>query len=210
MIKMKVGNYYFSKKAGVLQCVSEKSGKFFVANKDYGYHVTFNGEGSRSFYEYDILYECYENGEPVESFSLSADEFCNQLKDFSKNLNDLSEAIKNSEDKNNFPPKISKETQINQLLSGFDFDKVHKVMKNLGWTWHDSVEEDGVPNHAELVIAAQRYLSDVYDSMGYCSENSASSRGFCVHAKKYDDGEILLELKFVVESMNWSSENLVY
>lgn len=156
------------------------------------------------------MYECYENGEPVESFSLSADEFCNQLKDFSKNLNALSEAIKNSEDKNNCPPKISKEKQINQLLSGFDFDKVHKVMKHLGWTWHDSVEEDGVPNHAELVIAAQRYLSNVYDSMVYCSENSVSSRGFCVHAKKYDDGEILLELKFVVESMNWSSENLVY
>ena len=111
---------------------------------------------------------------------------------------------------NSYYPKISKEKQINQLLSGFDFDKVHKIMKHLGWTWHDSVEEDGVPNHAELVITAQRHLSHVYDSMGYCSENSTSSRGFCAHAKKYDDGEISLELKFVVESMNWSSENLVY
>lgn len=111
---------------------------------------------------------------------------------------------------NSYYPKIPKQTQINQLLSGFDFDKVHKVMKNLGWTWCDSVEEDGVPNHAELVIAAQRHLSHVYDSMVYCSENSVSSGGFCVHAKKYDDGEISLELKFVVESMNWSSENLVY
>ena len=111
---------------------------------------------------------------------------------------------------NNYYPKISKEKQINQLLSGFDFDKVHKVMKHLEWTWCTSVEEDGVPNHAELVIAAQRYLSVVYDSMDYCSENSGGSGGFCVHAKKYDDGEISLELKFVVESMNWSSENLVY
>ena len=111
---------------------------------------------------------------------------------------------------NSYYPEIPKEKQINQLLSGFDFDKVHKVMKNLGWTWYDSVEEDAVPNHAELVIAAQRYLSDVYDSMTYCSERTCYSGGFCVHAKKYDDGEISLELKFVVESMNWSSENLVY
>ena len=111
---------------------------------------------------------------------------------------------------NSYYPKIPKEKQINQLLSGFDFDKAHRVMKNLQWTWRDSVEEDGIPNHAELVIAAQRHLSHVYDSMDYCSENSVSSGGFCAHAKKYDDGEILLELKFVVESMNWSSENLVY
>lgn len=111
---------------------------------------------------------------------------------------------------NSYCPKISKQTQINQLLSGFDFDKVHKVMKILGWTWHGSVEEDGVPNHAELVIAAQRYLSEGYDSMAYCSESLLGSGGFCVHTKKLDDGEISLELKFVVESMNWSSENLVY
>ena len=111
---------------------------------------------------------------------------------------------------NSYYTKISKEKQINQLLSGFDFDKVRNVMKALEWTWHDSVEEDGIPNHAELVLAAQRYLSDAYDSMCYCSEKIYGGRGFEVHAKKYDDGEILLELKFVVESMNWSSENLVY
>ena len=188
MIKMKVGNYYFSKKAGLLKCIAEHDGEFLVKNGNYYYRVNSQGKS---------LYS--DNYKDKEDYNLQPE----------AGIINLGETIKNSEDKNNCPLKISKQTQINQLLSGFDFDKVHKVMKHLGWTWC-SVEEDGVPNHAELVIAAQRHLSHVYDSMDYCSENSVSSGGFCVHAKKYDDGEILLELKFVVESMNWSSENLVY
>ena len=189
MIEMKVGNFYFSKKAGLLKCIAENNDGFIVKNGNYYYYVNSQGKS---------LYS--DNCKDKEDYNLQPE----------VEITNLDETIKNSDYKSNYQPKISKEKQINQLLSGFDFDKVHKVMKNLGWTWHDSVEEDAVPNHAELVIAAQRYLSEGYDSMVYCSESLLGSGGFCVHTKKLDDGEISLELKFVVESMNWSSENLVY
>ena len=45
---------------------------------------------------------------------------------------------------------------VKEVISTFDFDKVHKVMTFLGWTWH----YDKVPDLQELKSKAQELLED--------------------------------------------------
>ena len=55
-------------------------------------------------------------------------------------------------------PTLSEQQQI--ILKNFDFQKVHKVMQALEWTWFNSDSEDQVPSIGELVLHLQRLLSD--------------------------------------------------
>jgi hypothetical protein len=47
---------------------------------------------------------------------------------------------------------------IEDVLDYFDFDKVHKVMTCLNWTWHDT---EGVPMVGDLRKRARELLKEV-------------------------------------------------
>ena len=72
MIEMKVGNFYFSEEAGVLECIAERDGEFIVDNDEYGYHV--NAQGKIIHYysatdeeDYNLQYSCTKDGTPIIS-----------------------------------------------------------------------------------------------------------------------------------------------
>ena len=111
-------------------------------------------------------------------------------------------------------PKISVDNQIDKILEEFDFEKVLVVMRVLDWKWY---EQDGetcrIPNIPKLVTSARRSLVSAHTELVKQSESSSmqvSSGGFYATATREDDGEIILDLKFVVEDMNWSSEDTCY
>lgn len=111
-------------------------------------------------------------------------------------------------------PKISVDNQIDKILEEFDFEKVLVVMRALDWKWY---EQDGetcrIPNIPKLVTSARRSLVSAHTELVKQSESSSmqvSSGGFYATATREDDGEIILDLKFVVEDMNWSSEDTCY
>jgi hypothetical protein len=47
---------------------------------------------------------------------------------------------------------------LDEILDEFDFEKVHKVMVALNWTWHSN---DGVPSIGDLRRAARELLNDL-------------------------------------------------
>lgn len=79
---------------------------------------------------------------------------------------------------------------IDDIMDNFNFEKVHKVMKFLNWTWWDNKLEKYInPTIQELRSNARKKLKRILE------ENHASigSGGFV--ARKYDDGTISLEFK---------------
>ncbi len=85
-----------------------------------------------------------------------------------------------------------------ELCSYFDFDKVYKTMKGLGWTWFDS---DDIPTEDMMRDQVRRLLKCVYDKIvGDDDRYSCSSGGFEI--KKYRDAnnDVIYELQFIVES----------
>jgi hypothetical protein len=80
-------------------------------------------------------------------------------------------------------------------MDHFDFDKVHKVMLALDWTYHDS---NGVPDKATLRRSARRLLQ------GCVERNIGGTGGFVVHIdREYGS----LSLAFVVEEWDAYKED---
>jgi hypothetical protein len=88
---------------------------------------------------------------------------------------------------------------IEDILDEFDFDKVHKVMEFLEWTWYkDGVQSPPeVPTKGELRKKA-RYLMNTCIEHEECSTGTG---GFHVRKSTYD-GVPYYELQFVVTSWN--------
>src|SRR4029079_14097645 len=63
---------------------------------------------------------------------------------------------------------------INEVLSIFDFDKVHKAMVAVEWKWYSTNNVYTIPTRDQLVATAKRLLE------GVCKENgrSVSTGGF--------------------------------
>ena len=72
--------------------------------------------------------------------------------------------------------KVSK-TQINRLLRDIDFEKIHKCMTFLNWSWHG----EGVPTIPKLkecVVDLIEDACDMVDREGMWQQ--LSTGGFCV------------------------------
>lgn len=56
--------------------------------------------------------------------------------------------------------ELSKEMRelIEDITDEFDFEKVHRTMKALNWTWHDT---DGVPTIGDLRRTARALLQEL-------------------------------------------------
>lgn len=101
---------------------------------------------------------------------------------------------------------------IDKVIFNFDFDKVMKVMKALNWQWYDSTTETGVPSVGQVVSLARRLLEDVVDpvKMGFNDHYTIATGGFTATANRYEDGEILVRLQFVVADFNYSNADTCY
>lgn len=78
---------------------------------------------------------------------------------------------------------------IEKVLKDFNFERVHKAMVAMNWTWFDT---NGVPSISELVLRAQELLEEVAKKkVGY----TISTVGFIVekmHNDKYGNGLSLM------------------
>ena len=96
---------------------------------------------------------------------------------------------------------------VEGVLKHFDFDKVHTVMKALDWKWCSSCHsESAVPSIQQLVLRASGLLHDAYHGVQETSTRYViSCGGFVAEAERYEDGEVLLTLSFVVTDWNYST-----
>lgn len=103
--------------------------------------------------------------------------------------------------------EISIDQVIKQVLENFDFDKVHKVMEVLDWKWVGGDTQDGVPSVYRLIKKAEGLLKDCVNEIEHRNTNTfvLSTGGFKATCVKYDDGEIVLELEFVLSDFNYSN-----
>jgi hypothetical protein len=88
---------------------------------------------------------------------------------------------------------------IADILDEFDFDKVHKVMEFLDWTWFkdDMQSPAEVPTKGDLRKQARRLMNNCIKH----EECSTGTGGFYVRKSTYD-GVPYYELQFVVTSWN--------
>lgn len=98
--------------------------------------------------------------------------------------------------------KKTKDEIIDEVLTGFDFDKVLRVMNFLNWKW--SLTE---MNHYELIKVAKKLLSDSYDGAykNECKEFISATGGFTASGFVGSDFNIELFLSFIIENSEYSS-----
>ncbi len=80
---------------------------------------------------------------------------------------------------------------MEEVLDGFDFDRVHQVMESLAWTWANL---DRVPTKAELMTEGRRLLSELDGKPGVLGSGG-------LRASYKEDGT--LSLKFIL-CESWS------
>jgi hypothetical protein len=91
-------------------------------------------------------------------------------------------------------PKSRFAKQVEEVLETFDFERVHRIMESLAWTWANL---DRVPTRAELVAEARRLLEELDGSPGVHGSGG-------LRASYKDDGT--LSLKFIL-CESWSDLN---
>ena len=86
------------------------------------------------------------------------------------------------------------EQQVDEILASFDFDRVHRVMEFLHWTWANL---DRTPTKRELIAEADRLLRELEGRPGVLGSGG-------LRASYKDDGA--LSLKFILGE-GWSYAN---
>jgi hypothetical protein len=82
--------------------------------------------------------------------------------------------------------------QINEIMDWFDFDKVHKVMEAINWTWHGVNGNTEVPSVPQIRKFARDLMSRMLDEQR--GPNATHATGGFVTS--LSDG--YLSLQFVV------------
>jgi hypothetical protein len=83
------------------------------------------------------------------------------------------------------------EQQVAEVLASFDFDRVHRVMELLAWTWANL---DRTPSRGELIDEADRLLRELQGKPGVHGSGG-------LRASYKEDGT--LSLKFIL-CESWS------
>ena len=90
---------------------------------------------------------------------------------------------------------------IMDCLDEFDFDRVHKVMMHLDWTYSDRGD---VPTVEYLRKNARKYLMAVAkEALKTKSEYITGTGGFRYEAKLYENGYLWLRMAF--EIADWDN-----
>lgn len=90
---------------------------------------------------------------------------------------------------------MRKQEQIKHIMSDFNFEKIHSVMKFLDWKWSYENGDKKIPTIDDLKSVAEHCLSQVSDSEDESSLFSAG--GF--EAEKIQN---TLELRFILDKVN--------
>lgn len=93
---------------------------------------------------------------------------------------------------------MTKEEKIESILENFDFQKIHKVMEFLNWTWFGSGKE--VPSTYKLIKRTEEYLNECYDYSLKNKEDYGVASGGMYVTSFYEEGEVELSAKFVITS----------
>lgn len=92
---------------------------------------------------------------------------------------------------------------VEPVISSFDFERVHKAMKAMGWKWDQIQSSNGsVPSIDQMKASARRLLVDVVSCKqhtivacgGFCAEKSINN------IDPLDDGLIL---RFILDESEW-------
>lgn len=95
---------------------------------------------------------------------------------------------------------MTKQELIDEVMDNFDFGKVAKTMKALGWVW--ATTDFYVPEESEIRKHARELLSTVYD--GAIRGESDCTTGTGGFEATYEIDHKMLSLKFIVSS--WETE----
>jgi hypothetical protein len=82
--------------------------------------------------------------------------------------------------------------KFDMIMDQFDFEKVHKVMELLNWTWGSK----DIPNYVQLETMCYNLFEDL---ISYNARSCVGSGGFEVEIFKDDS----IELRFVLTSSRW-------
>ena len=97
---------------------------------------------------------------------------------------------------------INKKDAINEIIEYFNWDKVHKTMVALNWTWLDS--EGKAPSVGALFKCATDLLDRVYDmAIIHKHDCAIANGGFRAQAIVDDDTKEIYELRLVFELCSW-------
>ena len=147
----------------------------------------------------------------------------NKIKDIEGRLDNLETAlyeIKKHLEINDVIPRIKepeskRKSAEEEVMSAFDFDRVADVMQTLNWTWHTSCGPgstglDQVPSADDIKKEARGLIQRCWKGLDesapdeYSSkEYEASSGGLHVRAFEDSDGDVFLDLKFVLEEYRY-------
>ena len=103
------------------------------------------------------------------------------------------------------------QTQIDEILDHFDFERVHRCMHLMDWRWVTLGPTGRVPSVAQLALEAQRQLQWVHDQLTTTQHATVntSSGGLAASGVKWfaEDGTVgtRVSLQFVVEE--WESRS---
>lgn len=91
-------------------------------------------------------------------------------------------------------------SKIDEVMGRFEFDKVHKVMTFLNWTWYDgatpSVETLKAEAYRQLSIAVDLFVKQGQPKTGM----TVASGGFQASVETFVSGPPKLQLLFYVDS----------
>ncbi len=105
---------------------------------------------------------------------------------------------------NYFTQKQNLTDLIKEVIAQFDYQKVHKVMTDLNWTWYNSQTETKVPSIGELVLSSLKLMNEAVNKLGYSEGRMiVATGGFKATAIRHDDGFITIDLEFVLT--DWSA-----
>lgn len=97
---------------------------------------------------------------------------------------------------------INKQFAINDIVENFNWEKVHKTMKALDWTWYDSGGE--TPTIGALFRCATGLLHDAYDGAErFKADYRTGTGGFYARALVDDNTKEIIELRLWFEVASW-------
>ena len=89
------------------------------------------------------------------------------------------------------------EDKLQELIDGFDFERVHSVMKTLNWTWAGG----GIPNEDNMITMVRSLYSGIKDRILKCEYCYCSSGGFKLTFNPNEDNELSLVFELEICSV---------
>ena len=103
---------------------------------------------------------------------------------------------------------MGKDRQIKYIMEGFDFERVHKAMTHLNWTWRNTSIPQSVPTIEELKNTAFRFLNEVWNESEDGSPVICHGAGGFMACRDIYDGHKIISLRFELSSYGFDIEDI--